>query len=103
MKLIYTHENILVLHSVKNILSLNAIDAFIKNEHSIPNGARHGINNMFLELWISNDTDFDQASAIIENEIENPVAKEPWVCASCNEENEGGFEICWSCQTPHEV
>ena len=101
MRLIYTHENIAVLHSAKNILSLNDIDSFVKNEHVIPTGARHGINNIFLELWINCDKDYDRASAIIENEIENPEPKDSWVCAKCNEENDGSFELCWSCQTVH--
>ena len=99
MRLVYTHENVVVLHSVKNILSLNSIDSFIKNEHVIPNGARHGISNMFLELWLYHDEDYDKAAAVIDREIVNPAPQPPWICASCNEENEGGFELCWACQT----
>lgn len=99
MKRIYTHDNIMVVHSVKNILALNNIESFVKNEHTVPVGARHGINNIFHELWILDDQDFDRASALIETEIDNPVARVTWVCSSCNEENEGSFEICWKCQT----
>ena len=68
MRQIYTHENIMVLHSAKNILALNGIEAFVKNEHTLPNGARHGIDNIFLELWIINDQDFAKASSIIEEQ-----------------------------------
>lgn len=98
MKRIYTHDNILVLHSVKNVLALNNIDSFVKNEHTIPVGARHGINNTFLELWILNDQDYERASKVIESEIENPEPRNPWVCSHCGEENAGSFEICWKCQ-----
>ncbi len=66
MKKIYTHENVAVLHSAKNILALDDIESFVKNEHTIANGARHGIENMFLQLWIINDQDFAKASTIIE-------------------------------------
>lgn len=24
----------------------------------------------------------------------------PWLCPSCREENEGGFDACWNCQVP---
>lgn len=99
MKHIYTHENIAVLHSAKNILSLNDIESFVKNEHVIPNGARHGINNIFLELWINHDKDYEKASVIIDSEIENPEPKDSWLCTKCHEENDGSFEICWKCQT----
>lgn len=76
MKLIYTHDNIVVLHSAKNILAPNNIESFVKNEHTIPNGARHGIDNLFLELWIITDQDFTKASAIIENQLTNPKSTE---------------------------
>lgn len=99
MKKIYTHENVVVLHSVKNILALNNIESFVKNEHTIPNGARHGIENMFLELWIINDQDFTEASSIIETQLNNPEPTEPWVCDKCAEENDGSFDFCWKCQT----
>lgn len=99
MKLIYTNENIVLLHSAKNILALHDIKSFVKNEHVLPNGARHGINNIFLELWINHDKDFDKAASIIEKEIHNPEPMKPWICASCKEENDGSFDYCWNCQT----
>ena len=102
MKLVYTHDNIAVLQSVKNILSLHNIESFVKNEHSIPVGARHGINNTFLELWVLNDGDLDRARAVIEDEIDNTDTGEPWICSYCNEENESTFAVCWKCQHPRE-
>ena len=99
MKHIYTHDNIVVLHSAKNILELHGIESFVKNEHSMPVGPSHGINNVFLELWILNDNDYNKASAVIENEVENQVPKDSWQCGSCGEVNDGSFELCWKCQT----
>ncbi|MDO9319315.1 MAG: DUF2007 domain-containing protein [Gammaproteobacteria bacterium] len=98
MKRIYTHDNIVVLHSAKNVLALNNIESFVKNEHTIPVGARHGISNIFHELWILNDQDYDKASRVIETEIVNPEPKASWICSNCGEENEGSFEVCWKCQ-----
>ncbi|MDP2142208.1 MAG: DUF2007 domain-containing protein [Gammaproteobacteria bacterium] len=99
MKHIYTHDNIVVLHSAKNILALNGIESFVKNEHTTPIGSVHGINNTFLELWILNDEDHEKAAAIIENEVENQSPKDSWICSACNEENDGSFEVCWKCQS----
>lgn len=99
MKLIYTHENIMVLHSAKNILELNGIEAFVKSEDIIPSGARLGIGNIFLELWIMHDGDYDKARAIIEKQIENPEPKESWFCPKCAEQNDGSFDVCWNCQS----
>ncbi|MEX0963525.1 MAG: DUF2007 domain-containing protein [Pseudohongiellaceae bacterium] len=100
MKHVYTHDNITVLHSAKNILALNEIESFVKNEHAIPNGARHGIENTFLELWITNDQDFDKACSIIDEQLVNPEPKPAWVCTDCGEENDGSFDFCWKCQNP---
>ena len=100
MKHIYTHEEILILQSAKNILARSGIDSFVKNEHVSTMSARHGISNMFHELWIYNDEDYAKASSIIEREVENPKPKASWYCAVCDEENDGSFEVCWKCQNP---
>ena len=101
MKHIYTHDNVLVLHSVKNLLAINGIGSFVKNEHTIPVGARHGISNIFHELWILNDQDYQRALDIIDIEIENTPHKAPWICGQCHEENAGSFQVCWQCQSEH--
>jgi len=101
MKLIYKHDNIAILHSAKNVLALNDIETFVKDEHGSTMSARFGISNMFHELWLTHDQDFEKASTIIENEIENPEPKASWVCVECNEENDGSFDACWNCQNVH--
>lgn len=102
MKHVYTHDNIVVLHSVKNVLSRHDIESFIKNEHSVPVGAQHGINNIFHELWIVNDADQAQASRIIKDEFESVGSKDEWICSRCHEQNDGSFEICWKCQASND-
>lgn len=99
MKHVYTHDNIVVLHSVKNVLALNDIESFVKNEHTVPVGAQHGINNTFHELWLVDAQDFDKATALIQNTLENAESGESWLCSHCSEENDASFEICWKCQT----
>lgn len=99
MKLIYTHENAMLLHSAKNILERNNIESVFKNEHSAPNGGNLGISNIFQELWVVNDEDYLRATEIIEREIVNPEPKANWACPHCKEENAGSFDFCWNCQT----
>ena len=90
----------MIVNLAKNILALNGIEAVVKNEDISNMQARHGINNIFNELWVLNDQDLEQAKAIIEKEVNNPEIKDPWQCGECNEENEGSFELCWNCRTP---
>lgn len=98
MNLIYKHENKLLLHSAKNLLELNGIECLIKNEHSASGGGNLGITNAAAELWVLREDDAEQAMSIIAKEIENSDSKPAWVCKQCGEENDGSFELCWSCQ-----
>jgi len=100
MKLVYTHENMSLVHSAKNILEMNNINCLIKNEHGNTMGAEFGITNL-AEVWVLDANDYDKAIAVIEEKIANPTEKSSWVCSKCNEKNEGNFEICWKCQTEH--
>ncbi|MFT5578849.1 MAG: hypothetical protein ACI9WS_001604 [Paraglaciecola psychrophila] len=97
MKHIYTSESIIALYSIKNVLARNDITSFVKNEHSISSGARFGISNLFLELWIDDKQDYAKAKTIIDHEIDNPPQKESWRCTQCGEQNDGNFEVCWQC------
>ena len=98
MRLVYTHENKLILHSAKNVLELNGIKCFLKNEHSASAACNLGITNTDAELWISNIEDYENAVSLVEKEIANPSSKAPWTCNKCNEENDGSFELCWNCR-----
>ena len=98
-RLIYTHANMAILHSVKNILELNDIKAFVKNEHCFVMGAEFGINNTSLQLCLCDGNDRERALQIIKEQVEEPPERPAWICSKCQEKNEGSFEICWQCQT----
>jgi len=99
MIFLYKDENSAIVHSAKNILEMNGIDSFIKNEDAQSMGARFGIDNTYLELWLSSEENFELAKSILEKEIINPEQKPAWDCSKCGENNEGSFEVCWNCQS----
>ncbi|PCI71461.1 MAG: hypothetical protein COB38_05795 [Gammaproteobacteria bacterium] len=98
MSLVYRNENPLFVHSAKNILDINGIDSFLKNEHGSTMGPEFGSSNL-LELWVSNSDDCNKALSLIENESKKQAIKPSWLCGECKEENEGNFELCWNCQS----
>ncbi len=98
MNIVYKHENKAILHLAKNLLELNAIECFIKNEHSASAGGNLGLSNAAAELWIMNANDTEKAVSIIDKEISNVSLKPSWSCRQCGEENDGSFEVCWNCQ-----
>ncbi len=102
MRLIYQHENRGLVYSVKNILAMHDIDCHVKNDFGNTMGAEFGIGNTLLELWLAHDEDYEQAKAIIQNQLEKPQENKPWLCKNCGEENTGQFAICWNCQTEYE-
>jgi len=98
MSLVYRNENPLFVHSAKNILDINRIDSFLKNEHGSTMGPEFGATNL-LELWVSDSKEYRKALSLIKNDMENQTVKASWICRECKEENEGNFELCWSCQS----
>lgn len=101
MKLIYKNEDRAIVYSVKNVLELNNIHSEIRNEYGHTMGAEFGLPNSLLELWLSNDLEYDRATAVIETQVLDPPYQEPWICAKCGESNEGSFQVCWKCQHEH--
>jgi len=56
-------------------------------------------DSLLVEIWIPREK-ADLARKTIEEAQERKSRNHAeWTCSECSEENEGGFEICWSCQT----
>ena len=102
MRKVYAHENLAILTAAKNLLELNQIECFSKNEFHA-SGGHVGWAGIPIELWVYDDTQADEAIALLETEFTAPEAGAEWTCASCGEVNEGSFETCWKCQAPAEA
>lgn len=99
MKLIYTHENRLLVGNAKNILEANGIDVILKNEFSQGGVGELSAIDSWPQLWILNDADYDKAASVMENSLSKDTDPE-WKCASCSENNDASFGSCWKCQSP---
>jgi len=98
MKRIYSNDNLVAVHSAKNLLELSGIDCVLKNEHSNTMGAAFGSSNL-VELWVEKSDDYEKAKSIIDDKIVHPQESSVWFCQNCKEKNEGNFEVCWNCQS----
>lgn len=63
MKRVFTHENPALVGYIKNILAEAGIDVSIKNEYSF--GSLAPPYNLWPEVWVMNDADFDRASTLV--------------------------------------
>lgn len=99
MKLIYTHENKLLVENARNLLQIEGINTVIKNEFS--SGAAGDLAPMdtWPELWLVDESQFTTAKTVIEA-MQAKACGDDWRCNQCQEINGAAFEVCWSCGTP---
>jgi hypothetical protein len=98
MKLVYTHENKILVDNAKNLLTQNSIDSILRNQFSASAIGDLAPISAWPELWVVNDNDLAQAKELIASLAKDADAPE-WQCSKCKELNEPAFESCWSCQT----
>lgn len=95
MKLIYTHENKIIVENTRNYLSECGIDSEMRNEFAC--GAIGDLSPIqtWPELWVS-ENDFTQAKKLIDSIVNSTDPS--WSCTQCGEENDASFEFCWNCR-----
>lgn len=99
MKLIYTHENRLLVELAKSKLEVAGIAVFLKNEYAQGATGELAPHQAWPELWLERERDFARASQLLADMEEG----EPWHCNGCAEENGSAFDYCWHCELPRPV
>ena len=98
MKMVYTNENRFLVGNAKNILELQGIDVTLKNEFASGAIGEVSAFDAWVEVWVLNDADYEDACSIIESSL-SKEGDDEWVCTSCKEKNDASFETCWNCQS----
>lgn len=96
MKLVFTHEDRLIVANARNILEGARISVLTKNEFAAGAIGELSAFDAWLELWVE-DSDFEKAESLLATSISEANAKE-WICPNCGESNDPSFETCWKCQ-----
>ncbi|MBT8084112.1 MAG: DUF2007 domain-containing protein [Woeseia sp.] len=101
MKKVTSASSIVTINHYRNLLQSEGIDAFLKNENLGSIVGEIPFPEVWPELWVRNDLDYDRAKQLIDTDklIEESPG-ENWKCGKCGEENEGQFAACWSCGKP---
>jgi len=74
------------------------IPCTIKNQRSAGLGGEIPFTEVFPELWVLQDQDYDQARQLLEEETElPPMNQDFWTCSGSGERHEGQFGVCWKC------
>ncbi|WP_444895823.1 DUF2007 domain-containing protein [Microbulbifer sp. ANSA003] len=97
MKLIYTHENRLLVELAKSRLEVAGIKTRLKNEYAQGATGELAPNQVWPELWLERDRDLERARQVL---AEAEVDSNSWFCQACGEDNGAAFDYCWQCGEP---
>ena len=100
MKKLTTSPSLVTINHYKNVLESEGIACRIKNEHLGSIVGEMPFVEVWPELWVVNDLDFDRARQLIDEDITAESPGTTWKCKHCGEENEGQFGACWNCGKP---
>lgn len=96
MKLLYTNENRYLVHNIQNLVENAGIAIMLKNEFAAGAAGDLVPHETWLELWVVNDVDYEQAIQVISSSFSSEDDAE-WTCSNCQETNDASFEFCWHC------
>lgn len=98
MKKITSSASLITISHYKNLLASEGIPAFIRNEHLGSIIGEIPFQEVWPELWVRNDLDYDRALQLIDSAtIGGESPQSPWKCRACGTEMEGQFAACWNC------
>jgi hypothetical protein len=101
LKKLTSADSLVTISHYKNLLESEGIPAFLKNEHLGSIVGDMPFQEVWPQLWIVNDLDYDRALQLIDaDRIVDESPKTPWRCRKCGTENEGQFAACWQCSEP---
>ena len=103
MKKVTAIDSIITINHYKNLLVSEGIEAFVKNEHFGSIMGEVPFQEVWPELWVKNDLDYDRALQLIDDaRLTEESPARPWRCGQCDAENEGQFAACWQCGRAHD-
>jgi hypothetical protein len=103
LKKVTSVDSIITINHYKNLLTSEGIPAFIRNEHLGSIVGEMPFQEVWPQLWVQNDLDYDRALQLIDAaKISDESPQASWRCANCKTENEGQFSACWNCGASHQ-
>jgi len=99
---IFSHDNIFIVHNIKNILNAAGIITELRNDLINSAAGELPPTEVWPEIWIMPEQQ-QKAEALIKLAMQGDPSRTSWFCEDCNESNEPAFELCWHCgaEGPH--
>lgn len=96
MKLVFSHQNLLIVANIANLLEAQGITCEIKNRYVSGALGELPVFDSFPQVWVCDEL-AEKANAAIEN-LNNEQTSD-WTCSCCGEENGAAFAACWNCES----
>jgi len=98
MKKLYVSQSLIDVESRKELLDQAEVLCTIKNQRSAMLGGEVPFVEVFPELWVLHDKDFERAQQLLQDwEEAQPLETTSWTCAGCGEVHQKEFTTCWKC------
>lgn len=98
MKKVFVSNNLIEVEGRKELFDLMTIPCMIKNQRSAMLGGEIPFVEVFPELWVLDDRDFEKAITILDDwESATTLGAMPWTCSRCGEVHRKEFTACWKC------
>ncbi len=86
------------MESLKEILEQAGILNTIKNQTTSMLAGEIPFAEVFPELWVLDDTDYDRARELLDGWSKAGTREgSEWTCSGCGEKHTSEFTSCWNC------
>lgn len=98
MKKIFVSQSLVEVESLKEILEQAGILNTIKNQTTSMLAGEVPFAEVFPELWVIDDADYDRAKQLLDDWGNAGLhTMSEWTCSGCGEKHGGEFTSCWNC------
>ena len=96
MKMIFTHENRMILFNIRNLLQAEGIETRVVNEFAGGAAGNLPAHEIWPQLWLEDESRLAEAQEILHKLLDDRD-RQDWYCRGCQELNDASFQVCWKC------
>lgn len=98
MKQVFVSQHLFEVEMRKERLEQAGIQCMIKNQRSSGLAGEIPFTEVFPELWVVQDEEYDRARRLLDDGlVALPSNLAGWICQRCDERHESQFTTCWKC------
>lgn len=97
MRQLHSSLNVALVNHYRSVLEESGIPCVVRGEYLTVAVGEIPPIEAWAELWVVDESRFDDAARFIAGLEAAPRDGAAWVCAECGEDNDAAFAACWNC------